>query len=526
VLTTKIYEPFAGAGVFMVAALRCLRDFLPMSMGEVERHRVLINLISGDEIEPFAAEVAILSLILADYPNENGWNVSTIDLFLNYAIAERVKYASVVLCNPPFEPFTKSEKLRYPEAAASSFRKPIVALDAILDARPSALGFVLPEPFIDGAVYTAQRQRIERLYKDIELVSLPDRVFKASVIRSSLLIAQEPRATDETTTSVRSTVVSARDRERFLKSGEVSDTRVRTRPLGSSGRLWIDELDELWDALSDLPILGTIADVHRGIEWAGNQSIAASRQQKEGSRLGVQSSDAVHAFALDQPLYLDWRPERLRGRGINHAWDSPKLLANAARISRRHWCFAAAIDRSGLIASQQLFGIWPVPSAGPSLESLCALLNGPVAIAYIASHSPPDRIRVETVKSVPVPHKLPNEIESLVSQYTHLLDERSALFSPNFVERANRALYEIDAAVLEAYNLPPRLERKVLEYFRGENRPTLHDWVHWFPPDFQAYLPLHRYLSDEFRIATSGWALSAFKPLPDAEAQALRDYLD
>jgi hypothetical protein len=180
-----------------------------------------------------------------------------------------------------------------------------------------------------------------------------------------------------------------------------------------------------------------------------------------------------------------------------------------------------------LIASQQLFGIWPVSTkSGPSLESLCALLNGPVAVAYIASHSPPDRIRVETVKSVPVPNKLPNEIGSLVSQYTRLLGERSALFSPNFVERANRALYEIDAAVLEAYDLPPRLERKVLEYFRGENRPTLHDWVHWYPPDFQAYLPLHRYLSNEFKIATSGWALFAFKPLPDEEAQALRDYLD
>jgi N-6 DNA Methylase len=354
VLTTKIYEPFAGAGVFMVAALRCLRDLLPMGMGEAERHGVLINLISGDEIEPFAAEVAILSLILADYPNENGWKVSTIDLFLNYAIAERAKCASVVLCNPPFEPFTKSEKLRYPEAAASSSRKSIVALDAILDARPSALGFVLPEPFIDGANYKAQRQRIERLYKDIEIVSLPDRVFKASVIRSSLLIALEPRAMDETTTLVRSTVVSTRDRERFLKSGEVSDTRIRLRPLDSSpGRLWIDELDELWEALSALPSLRTVAEVHRGIEWRDDQSGAASKTATHGSHLGIQSGDAIRAFSHSEPVFLDLRQERLRFPGSKLNWRSPKILANAARTSRGHWCFAADIDRSGLESPNQ-----------------------------------------------------------------------------------------------------------------------------------------------------------------------------
>jgi hypothetical protein len=128
---------------------------------------------------------------------------------------------------------------------------------------------------------------------------------------------------------------------------------------------------------------------------------------------------------------------------------------------------------------------------------------------------------------VPIPSKLPNEIDMLVKRYTHLIGERSALFSPYFfAERANRALYEIDAAVLAAYDLPPRLERRVLEYFRGEKRPTLHDWVHWFPSDFHAYLPLRRYLSEEFRVATSGWALEAFKTLPDEEASTFREYLD
>ena len=524
---TTVYEPFAGAGVFMVAALRRLRELLPVGMTTREKHQFLVERISGDEIEPFAVEVATLSLILADYPNDNGWDVSNVDLFDGYIIAERAKSARVVLCNPPFERFAPQERLRYPEAVAHSPRKPVAALRAVLDAQPDALGFVLPESFIDGSHYKPLRDRAEKHYKEIEVVALPDRVFKASVIRSSLLIAQKPRR-QEQDTSLRSTVVSVQDRDRFLKSGEVTETRVKTRPFGQNlGRLWIDELDEVWQALGRFPKLGSIAEVHRGIEWQGGQSSATQSEPRRGFRPGIHSAHSVHAFGLDRPLYLDCRPTRLRGGAIKLPWDAPKLLANAARVSRGPWCFAAAIDRKGLIGSQQLFGIWPAAGEDkPSIETLCALLNSPLAVAYISGHSPPDRLRVRTIKAVPVPINLPKGIDALVKQYVKILRKRSTLFSSDYVERVNRALYEIDAAVLKAYDLPPRLERRVLEYFRGEKRPVLHDWNDWFPLDFQAFLPLHRYLSDEFRTAASGWVLKVFKPLPGEEAEVLREYLD
>jgi hypothetical protein len=49
--------------------------------GWMKRHEFLVKRISGDEIDAFACEVATLSLILADYPNANGWKVSERDLF-------------------------------------------------------------------------------------------------------------------------------------------------------------------------------------------------------------------------------------------------------------------------------------------------------------------------------------------------------------------------------------------------------------------------------------------------------------
>src|ERR1700738_1140518 len=101
-----------------------------------------------------------------------------------------------------------------------------------------------------------------------------------------------------------------------------------------------------------------------------------------------------------------------------------------------------------------------------------------------------------------------------------------SLFSTRITERADKILDQIDAHVLKAYDLPPRLERQLLEYFRGEQRPTLHEWSHWFPESFTPFIPLHEYLSEDHRKARKELLLKVFTPLPDDEAIALRDTLD
>jgi type I restriction-modification system DNA methylase subunit len=525
--SASVYEPFAGAGVFMVAALRRLTDLLPVEMTAQERHNFLVKRIRGDEIEPFAREVAMLSLILADYPNENGWAVSVTDLFQDELIRNRANGARIVLCNPPFEKFTPEERGRYPEALKRSPRKPIAVLQAILDARPEMLGFVMPEAFIEGDHYRNAREYIEKQYKGIEVVALPDRVFKASGIRSSLLIAQDLRNQDDDITILKSSFVRVRDRDQFLKSGTVSESRSKIRLFDKpTGKLWISELDDLWDALAELPRLDAVANVHRGLEWQEDQSDAVRDEPRQGSRAGIHSGNAVHVFHLDKPRFLDCRPSRLRGGAINLPWGSPKLLANAARISRGPWCFAAAVDRRKLVASQQLLGIWPEENCPFSLNALCAILNSPLAVAYIASHSPPDRIRVKNgVESVPVPVRLPESTEDLIQQYIRILSDRAKLFT-RWEQQATEVLWQIDAAILESYNLSPRLERRLLEYFRGETRPTFHEWHDWLPRDFKPFIPLHEYFSPRHQKLRTSWITEVFAPLPPNEADALLDYMD
>jgi hypothetical protein len=524
----RVYEPFAGAALFLVAALRQLRDLLPGDWTDAARHQFLSQRIAGDEVDAFASEVAKLSLILADYPNANGWEIGECDLFADQTLARRLSRANVVLCNPPFRAFSQEEKARYPEMLARSTTKSGAALNVALDSHPLALGFILPRAFIDERRFQTERRRVEALYSDIELVSLPEHTFKTSAMEASALIARSPRrGIVGGLTTLISTVVPARHRDEFLRLGEpvVSRTASGATRNPPTGNLWLRDLDALWRYLSDYPTLGSIAEIHRGIEWQGDQSKATSDEEHLGYRVGLHNAAAVHPFMLDAPVWLDVRAERLLYKAIDLPWERPKIIANAVRLTRGSWRLAAAVDNAGLICSQQLFGCWLASEQQTELQAWAAVLNGPVANAFVTVDSPAKGIRISTIRALPIPSRPPSDVEPLIAEYRTLFLPESFNLVPESTRKANELLNYIDANVLRAYDLPPRLERELLEFFRGARRPTLHPWHHWLSEDFSPAIPLHEYLSGTHAKAAGNWVLDVFAPLPINEAELLREYL-
>lgn len=517
----KIYEPFAGAGVFLVSALRHLRDLLPVDWTDQKRHSFLVRHLAGDEIDPFACEVAMLSLILADYPNQNGWHIREADLFEGDALKEAMSAHNVILCNPPFEAFTPTEKGRYP-IATEIYSKPAAVLNAALDAHPLALGFVLPRPFILERQFAEQRRRLEKLYGSVELVELPDRVFGASDIEASLLIATERRPPAPATLTLRSTEIADRDRVCFLKTGATTVQRHLVRPLEDepTGSLWIPPLATLWEYLETYPRLGDRLRPSRGLEWIYDQSEAFSDRRQAGFRRGMHSARHWRQFSLSKPVWLDYRREFVR-RGYDQDWSKAKLIMNAARLSRGTWRIGAALDTDGLLYSQQFYGLWPTLSLSEhELLGLSAVLNGPLANAFLAVHSPAKGIRATAVANIPVPPSLPYDVADLVSGYMSLLAEPRLLRDDS--DQISALLTRIDAAVLDAYDLPPRLERELLTYFREAERPVSHEWTHWDITTPMPGLRLAERVSGRFR-PQGNWIAKVFRPLPKDEAELLRE---
>ena len=411
---------------------------------------------------------------------------------------------------------------------ANSPFQPLAVLSAALDAHPLALGFVLPRPFILEKQYAEQRRRIEGLYSEVELVELPDRMFRVSKTETALLIAREPRSPKSLTIKLRSTEVADRDRIRFLKTGETTISRELARPVHKppTGELWIPALQGVWNYLRQNPTVSTKVEIHRGIEWNYEQELAWSETRKPGYKRGLHSARGAQQFVLGRPVWLDCREESLRGGAISRPWRNPKLIANAIRLSRGPWRIASSYDNSGLICSQQYFGIWPKREMTKhELIGLAAILNGPVANAFLSVHSPQKGIRITAVEAIPLPSSFPLRLPDLVAEYLHVLGNSNQLFTDHNL-RLRNLLMHIDAAILEAYDLPPKLERDLLEYFRDGERPVPHPWQHWLPENFKPFFPLYRYLSEEYKTATSRRLLDVFKPFPIDEAVAVREYMD
>jgi len=358
------------------------------------------------EIDSFAIEVCRLSLMLADHPNRNDWKLYNEDVFASSHFVAALKKADCVLCNPPFEDFTAAARKRY--RSLRSVRQPAELLLRILDHAPQQLGFVLPSSFLSAKAYAEVNRILARNYGTIELLSLPDKIFRRSDAETVLLTAWNRRG-GHRSVSVTCREVSEPQAESFVtkrvEPAGWSDGLVVPAESTASFSLWIPRLSQLWAYLSDYPTLSTYAQIHRGLEYEvllrartiqrklkcsesrardaaqTNRDRVFSSTPRKGFVRSVVEAAGLNQYVIKTTSYMSIDETLLKGNAQRRPWGSPKLLLNAARRSRGPWRLAAAYDESGLYAYQRLHGVWPRSSS--HCLPLLALLNSPVANAFL-----------------------------------------------------------------------------------------------------------------------------------------------
>ncbi len=513
----RVYEPFAGACVFLTAAMRRFKELFPQSWSVAKVHEHLVSHFVASEIDPFACEIARLALILADYPNHNGWRITREDLFKPDRLTERVRQCDVLLCNPPFEDFDEP-------LSDLSVHKPVVLLDAIVNTPPSFVGVVMPTGFSSHKVYREHIRRICEIYCDVEVMQLPEGVFRHASIGAEILIAQCRRdddARDETT--LRKSVVRRADWPRFTQTLQTSSSHiVQVDPRKSPGLVALRPLRRMWDYLAGSPVLGSVAEMHRGLEWKTDQSEASGPNAAPDFRRGLhRSGESLAQFEVMKAVYLDARASNLRGGAINYAWASPKLIANAIRTSRGPWRLAATVDTDGLLVSQQFYGIWLRESQEPSLSllELCAILNSPVANAFSFAHDEQRHLRKETLQKLPLPTvRISRKAESLIGEYLSACESDDGPLFSSRPQSAQELLMEIDALVLKAYDMPPRLERELLRFMGDGQRPSRVNFGSYpGTANDDAAISLHKRLAMSNAEIRAAWR-TLMEPLPKSVA--------
>ena len=70
-----------------------------------------------------------------------------------------------------------------------------------------------------------------------------------------------------------------------------------------------------------------------------------------------------------------------------------------------------------------------------------------------------------------------------------------------------RLLLSIDAEVMRLYDLPPKMEKRVLDLFQGSQRKGVDfRFDGYYPHGFESAIPLHEYLSEEYQRSTVAFA--------------------
>ena len=505
-------DPMCGHGIFLIAAMRRMRELLPKDWTGKQRHKFYVDHLHGVDIDDFSIEVASLCLMLADFPEPNGWDVTRADAFSEGNLEGRARKSMILVANPPFETLEK---------VTPAVPKPLVFLRRILPHLQTGamIGVVMPRSFLYADKYGKVRNTLLKDFRILSITTLPDRVFTHSDAETALVVARKQLGQKPAMVLYREVrdadKVNFRLRSKVSREESVPQTYFERE---KAGRLVLPALHEVWDRLQHNETLQAVASVKTCIRYKEGtppDCIVQTKPFPESKPGFFNITDDFMQFTCGRHVFMSIKKDLMRDEGeiLQHEWNKPKIILPASRMSRGHWRFTAAIDTKGRLLNRRFYAVWP-KSESVDVKVLAALLNAPLAQAFVYCHQTERDILINQYEAIPTP-PLSALVESgpvigaLVSRYMEQVGKD--------VENALATLTRIDAEVMRLYKLPPRLERQILDLFWGESRRVDVQFNGYIPPDFKSWIPLHVFISDKFRESTVGSIMRRIPRIEDGE---------
>lgn len=243
--------------------------------------------------------------------------------------------------------------------------------------------------------------------------------------------------------------------------------------------LWHERLQRIWSELTSLPSLGDIAEIHGGIQYKislqDNENKLFSEVPSNGFAKGLRTvTDDFEPYITRSSIYLNMDPELMLYEAYKLPWDKPKVIVNAVHTGTGdRWLIAAALDEQGLVCTQNFHGIWPTNSV--PIEVIAALLNGPIANAFLSINRTSRHNQVRVLQQIPIPKFEPwqfHQIVSLVREY--VVTREQWLSQPEhakYLEGSCKGiLRQLQEEILGLYKLSMEAEKELITYFEGYKR--------------------------------------------------------
>jgi len=520
-----VFEPTCGHAPFLLSASRLLREIYEGDRASL--HKYLKDHLLGIEQDSFAREIARLSLTLADVPNPNGWQLDSVDVYEGEILSRAASKATVLLCNPPFQNFTPEKKASYATKGVTlEFgNKAAEVLARTLPYMPvgSAFGVILPRVFLHNKKLVSLRKYIIENFEIREICLLPENVFASARHISCLILGRKVREND---------IVTKRNKVRYVripkdnldefKSTYNAETEIVNQAVGKKAPVYDFRLSillsDVWKYWRGLARLGDIAVVGRGLEYK-KVANSTSRDKFKGAvqgfvkfsktlkdKSGNWKKQDIKLTELPDLYWIDLSDKAIKESRYGKSPGCAQILANYARTGSTPWRIKALIDREGLPVTNRFLIIRPRDTEW-SLEALWALLNSPYANAFAYCHCMERDNLESTIRDIPLPECNSSDLQNLkrlVQEYFALYQEnKEILKSEPSQKEAKKRMLAIDVEIMRLYDLPPKLEKHLLNLFNGYRRKGVDFKLdHYYHKGFESWIPLHEYLSEDYQRST------------------------
>ena len=511
-----IFEPTCGHAPFLTAGARIL-SFL--YQGREPIHDYLKSHLIGLEKDIFAEEIARLALTLTDIPNKDGWQVINSNIYDTDILQRTAEKATILLCNPPFENFTPLEKKQYKNLLTGNKAAEVLAQTLPSMPEGSIFGIILPRGFLHNANLTSLRKYIVENFEIREINLLPENVFESARHLSCIIIGRKVSCIGVFTNknNIRYTRIHKDNLEKF-KSTYNADTEIIHQKVALQNQNYDFRLSillsDVWDYCKGLKCLGDVALVGRGLEYTNSTSRKKFKDAVQGfvrfsktveTKPGVWKKIDIKLTELPDLYWMDLSDSAIENPRYGKSFGCAQVLLNYARTSGNNpWRLKALIDNEGMPVTNSFLVIRPIEKDW-SLEAIWAIINSPYANAYSFSYCMERHNLESIIRDIPLPNCSLSDLQNLknlVREYFALYQDDFFKFEPNCKE-LEKKMIAIDAEVVHLYDLPPKLERKLLDLFNAYERKGIDfDFTRYYPEGFESWIPLHEYLSEEYQRST------------------------
>jgi len=510
-----VFEPTCGHAPFLTAGAKIL-SFLYKGK-EDRRHDYLKTHLIGIEKDPFAKEIAHLALTLADIPNKDGWELLDADIYNGDILKDVAQRANILLCNPPFENFSPGEKQKCHDLKTGNKAAEVLARTLPYMPEGSVLGVILPQGFRHRKDLAEFRKDILDNFELRTICNLPaDNVFAKAGHPSTVLLGRKVKSNKK----ISYLTIHKSDLETFKDSYHAKEEHFSKVFFYAAENysFKVIELRDIWDYCREYPKFQKYAIIGRGIEYKDFDN-SVKEYNFPGAVKGYANFEKVTGGANPKKVdlsiaelpdfsWMSLKEEHIQNPRYGKQCGIPQILTSYLRTGRGIWRIKGLLELDGLPLSNKLIAIRPISLKGDSLSlySTWALINSPFTNAYMFCHC--SRQNLEgALGGMPVPFegKDLSRLEIMTRNYFELgqEDKFELQDGSTLAEKKRQCLLAIDAEILRLYDLPPKLERQLLDFFAGHQRKGVDfKFDRYYPKGFESWIPLHEFLSEEYQRST------------------------